>query len=199
MNEELNNPPGDAPIRVDYDRVDVADIMAQVRARIAARPEPTSDAEASGPQPVLPAGQPDSPAPDGGEGRSRAKRLLLKLMKPVTPLIKLAILPVNEELVRTVRVLDHANQQLDYLTAKFDRDIHRVESQLTERLGRIDTQLAITKENVKLLHALSHNLVVELTKLKIEHEALRNKVRILEKDFETLGRREGALEKRPRR
>jgi hypothetical protein len=147
----------------------------------------------------MPAGQPDSPAPDGGEGRSRAKRLLLKLMKPMTPLIKLAILPVNEELVRTVRVLDHANQQLDYLTAKFDRDIHRVESQLTERLGRIDTQLAITKENVKLLHALSHNLVVELTKLKIEHEALRNKVRILEKDFETLGRREGALEKRPRR
>jgi hypothetical protein len=174
--------------------------MAQVRARIAARPAPPAGTEAPAPRPDLPAaGQPASPAPDAGEGRGRAKQRLLKLMKPVTPLIKLAILPVNEELARTVRVLDHANKQLDYLTAKFDRDIHRVESQLSERLGRIDTQLAITKENVKLLHGLSHNLVVELTKLKIEHEALRNKVRILEKDFETLRERERALEKRPRR
>jgi len=199
MNDGKTNQPEDKPIRIDYDRVDVADIMAQVRARIAARPAPPAETEAPAPRPDLQTGQPASPAPDGGEGRSRAKGRLLKLMKPVTPLIKLAILPVNEELVRTVRVLDHANKQLDYLTAKFDRDIHRVESQLSERLGRIDTQLAITKENVKLLHALSHNLVVELTKLKIEHEALRNKVRVLEKDFETLGRRERALEKRPRR
>ncbi|MDH4197076.1 MAG: hypothetical protein OEW05_06700 [Candidatus Aminicenantes bacterium] len=199
MNDGTNNRRDETPIRVDYDRIDVGDIMAQVRARIAARPVPPDEAQAAGPRPDRPASLPDFPAPDGGEGRSRAKRLLLKLMKPITPLIKLAILPVNEELVRTVRVLDHANRQLDSLTARVDRDIHRVESQLFERLGRLDTQLAITKENVKLLHALSHNLVVELTKLKIEHEALRNKVRILEKDFETLGKRERALEKRPRR
>lgn len=199
MDEGTNNRPDETPIRIDYDQIDVGDIMAQVRARIAARPAPPDEAQAAGPRPDLPESLPDLPAPDGGESRSRAKRLLLKLMKPVTPLIKLAILPVNEELVRTVRVLDHANRQLDSLTARVDRDIHRVESQLSERLGRLDAQLAVTKENVKLLHALSHNLVVELTKLKIEHEALRNKVRILEKDFETLGKRARALEKRPRR
>ena len=196
MNDGMTNQPDEQPIRIDYDKVDVADIMAQVRARIAARPAPPAEAQASGPRPDLPAGSPVLPGPEEGEARSRAKRLLLKLMKPVTPLIKLAILPVNEELVRTVRVLDHANKQLDYLTAKFDRDIHRVESQLSERLGRLDTQLAITKENVKLLHALSHNLVVELTKLKIEHETLKGKARIMEKDLEMLEKREKSIEKK---
>ncbi len=198
MNDGKNNQRDEAPIRVDYDHIDVADIMAQLQARIAARPAPSGDADAARSRPSAPQEFPPSPVPDEGGGRSRTKRLLLKLMKPVTPLIKLAILPVNEELVRTVRVLDHANRQLDYLTAKFDRDIHRVESQLSERLGRLDRELAVTKENVKLLHALAHNLVVELTKLKVEHEALRNTVRILEKDFQTLGKRERALEKRPR-
>ena len=197
MNDGTNNKqPDEAPIRIDYDRVDVGDIMAQVRSRIAEPPPPPARPEETAPQPV---NDPTPPAPVEGEGRSRAKRLLLKLMKPVTPLIKLAVLPVNEELVRTVQVLDHANRQLDDLKARFEREIPRVEREFSDRLARLETQLTITKENVKLLHSLSHNLVVELTKLKIEHEALRTKVRILEKDFETLGKRERALEKRRRR
>jgi hypothetical protein len=44
------------------------------------------------------------------------------------------------------------------------------------------------------VHHLSHNLVVELSKLKIEQEMLKTKVRIMEKDFEFLGKREKALE-----
>jgi predicted nucleic acid-binding Zn-ribbon protein len=38
-------------------------------------------------------------------------------------------------------------------------------------------------------------MVVELSKLKIEEEMLKSKARILEKDFEFLGKREKALEK----
>ena len=52
-----------------------------------------------------------------------------------------------------------------------------------------------TMEYTKLLHSLSHNIVVELSKLKIEEETLKGKTRIMEKDFEFLGRREKALEK----
>jgi hypothetical protein len=50
-------------------------------------------------------------------------------------------------------------------------------------------------EYIKLLHNLSHNIVVELTKLSIEHDGLKTKVRILEKDLEFLGQREKTLEK----
>ncbi|MEA2004868.1 MAG: hypothetical protein U9O50_01150, partial [Acidobacteriota bacterium] len=51
------------------------------------------------------------------------------------------------------------------------------------------------KEYTKLLHNLSHNIVVELTKLKIEQENLKLKVRIMGKDFEFLDKKEKQLEK----
>jgi hypothetical protein len=38
-------------------------------------------------------------------------------------------------------------------------------------------------------------MVVEMTKLKIEEENIKLKARIMEKDFEFLGRKEQALEK----
>jgi len=286
----------ETPIRIDYDNVDVSDIMAQLRSRIAAaaaspspagaapgaeaippasgetgEPSPDDISFASSEAPpeetedIPPAEEPDFsmpypelPAFDAGGGKSRVKRLLLKLMRPFAPLIKLLILPVNEELVQAVRVLDYTNRKVDFLTAKFDHDIRRneiafhrrmtgldqsvhrrlvavdkgvdrrlaildervdrrmaalddtIHGRMTtlnenidrrmveydDRLDRLGTVLDVSLENVKLLHNLSHNLVVELTKLKIEHETLRNKARILEKDFETLTRRERSLEER---
>jgi hypothetical protein len=297
----MDETPGGAPetpIRIDYDNVDVSDIMAQLRSRIAAAapaasPSPagatpgaeaiplaSGEADETSPDDVPPASSeappeespdippaeapdfsmpyPELPAVDGGGGKSRVKRLLLKLMRPFAPLIKLLILPVNEELVQAVRVLDYTNRKVDFLTAKFDHDLRRNDIALNRRMTgldqaihrrmvavdkgvdrrlvaldeRIDRRLAalddtihgrmttlnenvdqrmvefdgrldrlgsildVSLENVKLLHNLSHNLVVELTKLKIEHESLRNKARILEKDFETLTRRERSLEER---
>ncbi len=50
------------------------------------------------------------------------------------------------------------------------------------------------REYTQLIHNLSHNIVVELTKLKIEQENLKLKTRIMEKDFEFLGKREKTLE-----
>ena len=50
-------------------------------------------------------------------------------------------------------------------------------------------------EYTKLLHTLSHNIVVELSKLKIEEDRLKIETRIIEKDFEFLSKREKALEK----
>ena len=51
-------------------------------------------------------------------------------------------------------------------------------------------------EYTKLLHSLSHNMVVELSKLKIEEEDIKVKARILDKDFEFLLSKERALEER---
>lgn len=200
-----SQPVDETPLRIDYDNLDVADLMAQLKARAAARPEDPA-AAASGELPAnavdLPISYPAPPAAAGGT-RSRVKRILLTVMKPVTPLVKLAVLPVHEELVRAVEVLDYTNRKLDYLTAKSDHDL-RVASEGLERratgvdarMDELQAHLRVAAESTKLLHNLAHNLVVELTKLKIEHETLRTKVRILEKDFEVLGRRERALEKK---
>ncbi|MFW6140333.1 MAG: hypothetical protein ACOC5S_03150 [Acidobacteriota bacterium] len=67
-----------------------------------------------------------------------------------------------------------------------------------ERLNRLEQEEGDPrkKEYIKLLYGLSHNIVVELTKLKIEVEDLRVKLSILEKDFENFKKRERALEKR---
>lgn len=191
--------------KIDYENIDVADIMAQIKAKVAAMPKrppeeimPSQDFSS----PLIP--PPDIP-PEIEGGRSKLKALLLKIMKPFAPLIKLLILPVHHELTETIRKLDITNRKLDYWTEKLDRDLYRVNETLNARIEEVDRtinkrldlaydEIGRIKEYTKLLHSLSHNLVVELTKLKIEEEALKVKSRILEKDFEFLGQRERALE-----
>ena len=149
-------------IKIDYDNIDVADIMSQIRSRIALQPrESLEDVEGPGPW---------DPAAAAEFGmKARLKGFLLRFMKPFFPLIKLMVFPVHQELRETIVKLDLTNKRLDKMIA---REV----------------------EYIKLLHNLSHNLVVELTKLKIEHETLKVKTRIMEKDFELLKRKEKILE-----
>jgi hypothetical protein len=156
-------------IEIDYDRIDVARIMDQIKEKTAAEASDAPDL-AGGDGPAI-------PDLDLTAGQGRTRRLLLKLMSPFRPLIKLLILPVDEEHRRTVLILDHANRRLD-----------RLEKDHAERLNRL-------QEYTKLLHHLCHNLVIEMSKLKIEQETLKTKTRVMEKDFEFLGKREKALEK----
>ena len=159
-------------IEIDYDRVDVATIMDQIKKSVAAESGDAPRAPVAGATPI--------PDPGITAGPGRARRVLLRLMSPLRPLIKLLILPVDEEHRRTVLTLDHANRRIDRL----EKDRH----QILERLNR-------QQEYTKLLHHLCHNLVIEMSKLKIEEETLKTKTRIMEKDFEFLGKREKALEK----
>jgi K+-sensing histidine kinase KdpD len=105
-------------------------------------------------------------------------------MSPFRPLIKLLILPVYDEFQQTVGILHNANLRIDRLAEVTDRDRHNA----VVRFDRL-------REYTKLLHSLSHNLVVELTKLKIENDTLKARLEILEKDFDFLGKRERALER----
>jgi len=183
MSQQSANPPGHKPgIEIDYDHLDVARIMEDLKARTAATagPEPSTSAPAP------------APAPDPGlrgvnglpPARGRARGLALRLMSPFRPLIKLLILPVYDEFQQTVGILHNANLRIDRLTEVTDRDRHNA----VVRLDRL-------REYTKLLHSLSHNLVVELTKLKIENDTLKARLEILEKDFDFLGKRERALER----
>ncbi len=146
--------------RIDYDRIDVADIMAQVKMKVSERP-PAPEGPAGGP--ALP---PPLPAARGWKGR--AKKAARFLARPFFPIL----IPLYERF-------------------KF-----RTTLEVNLRLDDAVTKLGTTRETVKLLHNLSHNLVVELTKLKVEEEALKSKVRVLEKELEMLGKRERSIEKK---
>ena len=184
------------PIEIDYDRIDVASIMGQIKGRIASRERPASgDASPSGPAWPLP--QPEPEAEPSGV-RAGSKKILLKLMRPFSPLIKLLVFPVHQELRRTIVTLDQTNRRLDSLFAAVQKELPELRDAVNRRLDAalppLQEDVIRLKEYTKLLHNLSHGLVVEMTKLKIEEETLTNRVRIMEKDFEFLGKRERALE-----
>lgn len=201
--EKRDDRPGREDIRIDYKNIDVADIMAQIKKNIRSRPgEDTVPVRAEGGM------KPDSSTDSAEQGEasippSKVKALLLKLMKPFSPIIKLLVLPVHHELRETVYSLDRTNRRLDFQSAHLNdvldeikTNLGRFNSETNKRVDLAFEDLTRAREYVKLLHNLSHNIVVELTKLKIEEENLKSRIRILEKDFENLKNREKALESR---
>ncbi len=199
MKDKMTDAQKEAPIRIDYDNVDVADIMDQIKQRIAQRP-PVPDgspaATGEGPSGVVPV------APGGGEGPSAvvpstpggreklAMRVLRMLIRPFMPIVR----PLLDRFI--LRVNMDENVRIDQVSDKLNVRIDQVSDGLNIRSDKLSDVLSTARENTKLLHSLVHNLVLELTKLRIEHEALKNKMRIMEKDFEVLGKREKVLEKR---
>ena len=197
-------------IKIDYENIDVEEIMNQIKRKIASRPaqeieqqeeETRNDYRETIPPPLT--------SPPGGL-RSKMRRILLKLMRPFAPLIKLMVLPVDEELRETVENLDYSNRRLDGLTERLHQELSRIDQILgrleskidlnhqlvNERLELAFKDLGRAKEYTKLLHQLTHNLVVEMTKLKIEKDHLKIQSRILEKDLAFLNRREKEVEKK---
>ncbi len=198
--------PGEREIYIDYDRIDVASIMEQIRRKIATQPRPKPSEKIIEDKEIIPP-PPRSPweleATYGW--KARAKRILLKLMRPLSPLIKLLIFPVYYELRETVLKLHHANMRIDYactrldhLASKMDTELAKLSQLLNQRIDRVEKrfeEIDQLKEYTKLLHNLAHNLVVEMSKLKIELDTLKIHHRILEKDVRHLEQRERLLEK----
>ena len=163
-------------IKVDYDNIDVSDIMDQMKKRVASKPK--KDREGFRREEHF-ATHSQLNLEEATGTKGKMKTVVSKVMRPFAPLIKLLIFPVYEILRETIMSLDQTNRRLD---------------SLGNSINDVDQRLKKTMEYTKLLHSLSHNIVVELTKLKIEEENLKLKARIMEKDFEFLGKREKALE-----
>ncbi len=184
--KEKKNKKKEEDIKIDYDHIDVADMMDQIKRKVAKESKEQSKQEIPKEEfyPAHVSFEPgvEEPAP-GPKGK--IKKILLKIMKPVSPLIKLLVLPVHEQIMETDRKLHQTNMRLDQELDK-----------LNAAINDVDVTLGQVMDYTKLLHNLSHNIVVELSKLKIEEENLKSKIRIMEKDFESLGRREKALEKK---
>jgi hypothetical protein len=167
-------------VDIDYENIDVARIMTQIQKIVAGQPKRAAE---RGLQPQEPGQSHElhpyaelvpGAAPAGFKQKIKAKAL--KMMAPFFPVIRLLALPLHEELKAVIQELHKTNQRIDAIDQK-----------LAERDKG--------QEYIKLLHTLSHNLVMELTKLRIEEDALKSKVRVLEKDLEFLTKRERALEK----
>lgn len=189
-------------IFIDYENINVEDIMNQIKKKIADEPHRFTPSQPSGPEkyesPSFPTAEPE----EIGGLKAKIKRILLKIMKPFSPLIKLLVFPVHYELRETIRNLHQTNQRLDFINYKLERELQRLDEVTSQRIGEVHSRLDSAYETlhrateyIKLLHNLSHNLVVELSKLKIEEEHLKSKTRIMEKDFEFLNQRERALER----
>lgn len=181
-------------IKIDYENINVADIMDQIRKKIASRPGEPEPPYSEGLDHSLPSSSVSSEAEAPQSPKEKAKALLLKIMKPVSPLIKFLVFPVHQELRNTIEILDRTNKNLETLWNKHDQVDPKIDA-ANQRIDLAFKDLNRAKEYIKLLHSLSHNLVVEITKLKIEAENLKIKTRIMEKDFEYLGQKEKILEK----
>jgi len=158
-------------ISIDYDNIDVEDIMRQIKRKIASQPKRYLDVETLDRESRNFPALGTIPLQNASGLKAGIKRILLKIMMPLSPVIKSLVLPVHQEVMET----------------NFN---------LNRRLDVLNNDLTRTMEYSKLFHNLSHNIVVELSKLKIEEEDLKLKARILEKDFELLKLREKALEEK---
>ena len=206
-----------ASVEIDYDRVNVAEIMTRIQKAAAEAPAEISAANERGeaapasasPRTAPPAPPPTDWNPEPQGAKQTIKKILRKLMRPFFPVIRLLALPIHEELRATIKSLHETNVRLDNLyrllqmqAVEFDRKIDLAGERMDQGDLRLDhlegrlKDLDKSMEYIRLLHNLDHNLVLELTKLKVEEEALKSKVRVLEKELETLGKREKAIEKR---
>jgi len=182
-------------IVIDYENIDVNEIMEQIRKKIGSQPK-KPEPEENIPMEHLASTGITTPRHEEPMGqKSKWKNLALKLMRPFSPIIKFLVLPVHHELRETIENLYKTNQRLDALERKIGDELSRIHQEF-QAVNRRLRELNRVREYVQLLHNLTHNIVVELTKLKIEEENLKITSRILEKDFEFLGRREKALEKK---
>jgi hypothetical protein len=214
--------------RIDYDHIDVADIMAQVKKRAAERPpapEPPAAAQSCPPgapeAPAVPPSSPEPPimAPTVPPPASGWKRLVKRTVRFLfRPYLRFLIpldewyrfrttLEANARIDGTINRIAKAREEFSVGLTSVREDISATRQELGETRHGIVTRMdanweftreriGTTRETVKLLHNLAHNLVVELTKLKVEEEALKSKARILEKELEMLGTREKAIEKK---
>jgi len=143
--------------------------VADIMTQIKRRAAETPRADAGGGTDAPCGDGPAPAAPAGGGGlRGRVKRGLKMIVRPYLP----------------------------FLIPLVERFKFKMTYDVNVRIDGVETDLNLNKEHTKMLHSLGHNLVVELTKLKIEEEGLKSRIGILEKDLEMLGKRERVIEKR---
>jgi hypothetical protein len=171
MDKTPTTPPA---VAIDYENLDVAELNEKIKAAAATMTLTVPDSGADDASRASQAPAPAPPAAPSPGMKSKLKGKVNRLLKPFFPLMRAMALPLHEDLAAVVRSLDASNRRVDGYILTLNRG----------------------QEYIKLLHLLNHNLVVEVTKLRLEHEALKSRVKLLEKDLDFLVKRERAVEER---
>jgi len=109
---------------------------------------------------------------EGHGVRGLAKRVMNKVRGLMFPLIRFFVRPITNDLV-----IDLHNQ-------------NRME------IARMKPVVYQSKEYIMLLHNALNNMIVEFSKLKIEEELFKTKIKVLEDKIEFIENRERAIEKK---
>jgi hypothetical protein len=114
--------------------------------------------------------------------RGLIKKTLLLTRKIFFPLIRFMTRPIYNELKQFSgdRYNDNA------------RDVLKINQQLEDYKQLIFQ----SKEYIKLMHNSMNNMIVEFSKLKIDEELLKTKIKVMEDKIEFLENRERAIEKK---
>jgi hypothetical protein len=172
MDKTPTTPPA---VAIDYENLDVAELNEKIQAAAASMvPAPAAQTPEPAPAAAPPVVPPAASGPPPPGLKTKLKGKVNRLLKPFFPLMRAMALPLHEDVAAVVRSLDASNRRVDEYILTLNR----------------------SQEYIKLLHLLNHNLVVEVTKLRLEHEALRSRVKLLEKDLDFLVKRERAVEER---
>ncbi len=113
--------------------------------------------------------------------KQKVKNFLIKVRSKLRPLLK----------IPSFFLISEFEEKVNLNTAKLDMMISTI-----EKLGdNINSALGVYKEHIKVLHNYTSHITTEITKLKIENEELKVKIKELEESIEFLKERERALEK----
>lgn len=119
---------------------------------------------------------------EGSGLRGLVKKILLKVRKILFPLVRFMVRPIYNELKQ-------------FNVDRFNENAHNIFKN-TEEIAYYKHLVLQGKEYIKLLHNALNNLITEASKLKIDHERLKTKIKVLEDKMEFLENRERAIEKK---
>ena len=119
---------------------------------------------------------------EGSGFRGLIKKILIKTRKILFPLVRFMIRPIYNELKQ-------------FNVDRFNENAHNIFKN-TEEISYYKHLVLQSKEYIKLLHNALNNLITESSKLKIDHELLKTKIKVLEDKMEFLENRERAIEKK---
>ncbi|MGD2090411.1 MAG: hypothetical protein PVH61_29840 [Candidatus Aminicenantes bacterium] len=119
---------------------------------------------------------------EGSGIRGLVKKILIKIRKILFPLVRFMVRPIYNELKQ-------------FSVDRFNENAHNIFKN-TEEIAYYKHLVLQSKEYIKLLHNTLNNLITEASKLKIDHELLKTKIKVLEDKMEFLENRERAIEKK---
>jgi hypothetical protein len=110
------------------------------------------------------------------------KKIFIKIRKILFPLVRFMVRPIYNELKQ-------------FGVDRFNENAQKVFYN-EEEIAYYKHLVVQGKEYIKLLHNALNNLITESSKLKIDHELLKTKIKVLEDKMEFLENRERAIEKK---